>query len=245
MAVTVLRHQGRRAVVAAGSCPPRWAWSGRSRAGCPTVVEATATRDRPVDRTNERDANCAVSGAPALMPPPTGAGRMPRRANIRSAATTHACALSAVELDAKTAPGCAGPIVTTYPLLEVSDVVAREVIEKLIDDVDGSEAGETITFGLDGDSYEIDLNKKNAAALRKALGPFVAAARRSSEALNSPRRRAASAAKSKPVTREYDIVRLRQWAGTTACSCRHVDGSRTPRSSSTRPPAANRTTTAL
>jgi len=92
--------------------------------------------------------------------------------------------------------------------------VAREVIEKLIDDVDGSEAVETITFGLDGASYEIDLSKKNAAALRKALGPFVAAARRSSGTSTSPRRRAASPSKSKPATRGYDIVQLREWAGT-------------------------------
>ena len=41
--------------------------------------------------------------------------------------------------------------------------MAREVIEKLIDDLDGGEATETVTFGLDGASYEIDLSKKNAA----------------------------------------------------------------------------------
>jgi hypothetical protein len=35
------------------------------------------------------------------------------------------------------------------------------------DDIDGSEAEETIKFDLDGKTYEIDLNKKNAAALRK------------------------------------------------------------------------------
>ena len=56
--------------------------------------------------------------------------------------------------------------------------MAREVIEKLIDDLDGSEATETVTFGLDGTTYEIDLNKKNTAALRKAIEPYVKAARR-------------------------------------------------------------------
>ncbi len=55
---------------------------------------------------------------------------------------------------------------------------AQEVIEKLIDDLDGSEATETVTFGLDGTTYEIDLNKKNAAALREALEPYVKAARK-------------------------------------------------------------------
>ena len=96
----------------------------------------------------------------------------------------------------------------------MSVVVAREVIEKLVDDLDGSEAIETITFGLDGDSYEIDLSKKNAATLRKALGPYVSAARRSSRASASPRRRSASPAKGKPAPRGYDIVQLREWAGT-------------------------------
>ena len=92
--------------------------------------------------------------------------------------------------------------------------MAREVIEKLVDDLDGSEAIETIRFGLDGDSYEIDLSKKNAATLRKALGPYVSAARRSSRASASPRRRSASPAKGKPAPRGYDIVQLREWAGT-------------------------------
>ena len=56
--------------------------------------------------------------------------------------------------------------------------MAQEVIYKLIDDLDGSDAEETISFALDGSSYEIDLNSKNATALRKALDKYVAAARR-------------------------------------------------------------------
>ena len=40
----------------------------------------------------------------------------------------------------------------------------------LEDDIDGSDATETVAFGLDGTSYEIDLNDKNAAKLRDALG---------------------------------------------------------------------------
>ena len=56
--------------------------------------------------------------------------------------------------------------------------MAQEVIYKLTDDLDGSDAEETISFALDGSSYEIDLNSKNAGALRKALDKYVAAARR-------------------------------------------------------------------
>jgi nucleoid-associated protein Lsr2 len=58
--------------------------------------------------------------------------------------------------------------------------VARQVQVKLVDDVDGSVASETVTFGLDGRQYELDLSEANAARLRHALAPFVAAARRSS-----------------------------------------------------------------
>jgi hypothetical protein len=56
--------------------------------------------------------------------------------------------------------------------------VAQKVNIVLIDDIDGSDAVETVTFGLDGTSYEIDLNKKNAAALRNAVAPYVGNARK-------------------------------------------------------------------
>jgi hypothetical protein len=53
----------------------------------------------------------------------------------------------------------------------------REV--RLIDDLDGEAADETIEFGIDGKNYEIDLSKENASKLRDALASYVAAARRS------------------------------------------------------------------
>src|SRR4030095_16290944 len=51
--------------------------------------------------------------------------------------------------------------------------VAKETITKLIDDLDGGEAHETVKFGLDGHSYEIDLSTKNANKLRNALAPYL------------------------------------------------------------------------
>jgi len=57
--------------------------------------------------------------------------------------------------------------------------MAQEVFVSLIDDLDGSGADETIMFALDGAGYEIDLNAKNAAALRKTLDKYVANARKS------------------------------------------------------------------
>ena len=56
--------------------------------------------------------------------------------------------------------------------------MAQKVLTMLTDDLDGSDASETITFGLDGVTYEIDLNTKNSAKLRAALDPFVASGRR-------------------------------------------------------------------
>ncbi|MCO4700369.1 hypothetical protein LRR80_06477 [Streptomyces sp. RO-S4] len=56
--------------------------------------------------------------------------------------------------------------------------VAQKVVVTLFDDIDGSEAAETIAFGLDGKSYEIDLNEANARKLREALEPYVDAGRK-------------------------------------------------------------------
>jgi hypothetical protein len=52
----------------------------------------------------------------------------------------------------------------------------REV--RLIDDLNGSEAAETIDFSLDGRDYQVDLSEDNALKLRDSIAEFVAAARR-------------------------------------------------------------------
>jgi hypothetical protein len=51
--------------------------------------------------------------------------------------------------------------------------MAKETITKLVDDLDGGVAHETVTFGLDGHLYEIDLSTKNAKKLRSELATFV------------------------------------------------------------------------
>ncbi|WP_460802536.1 histone-like nucleoid-structuring protein Lsr2 [Microbacterium sp. GXF6406] len=64
--------------------------------------------------------------------------------------------------------------------------MARRIVHQLVDDIDGTVlevgAGESIRFSLENISYEIDLSTENAAALRSALEPYIAAARRSSNA---------------------------------------------------------------
>ncbi len=84
----------------------------------------------------------------------------------------------------------------------------REI--RLIDDLDGKAADETVEFGIDGKVYEIDLSESNAGKLRDALASYVAAARRA-----GGRRRAAAG--SAPANRRQSVDReqnqaIRDWA---------------------------------
>jgi hypothetical protein len=65
--------------------------------------------------------------------------------------------------------------------------VAHTVIVQLTDDFDGGQAAETISFALNGKSYEIDLNKENAERLREAFAPFVEKARNTSRGKSGSR----------------------------------------------------------
>ncbi|MFL4475984.1 Lsr2 family protein [Paeniglutamicibacter sp. MACA_103] len=59
--------------------------------------------------------------------------------------------------------------------------MARKVQIALIDDIDGSEASESIVFGIGGQHYEIDLNEENAEAFREAFKPYIKVARTSKQ----------------------------------------------------------------
>ncbi len=56
--------------------------------------------------------------------------------------------------------------------------MAQRVHVEMVDDLDGSEANQTVPFALDGVSFEIDLSEENASALRDELARYVGAARR-------------------------------------------------------------------
>ncbi|GAA5176301.1 Lsr2 family protein [Pseudonocardia eucalypti] len=64
--------------------------------------------------------------------------------------------------------------------------MAQQVLVSLVDDLDGQVAQETVEFGLDGKSYEIDLSSENAGRLRDTLAQFIAAARRPGNARRRP-----------------------------------------------------------
>ncbi len=81
--------------------------------------------------------------------------------------------------------------------------MAQKVSIVLVDDLDGTEATETVTFGLDGSNYEIDLNDANAAAMREALSGYVGHARKLSGAGRRGRKPAGGAASNTKAVREW------------------------------------------
>ena len=86
--------------------------------------------------------------------------------------------------------------------------MAQHVNVMLVDDIDGSEASETVSFGLDGRQYTIDLSTGHAAQLRDAVASFVAAARRGS----GGRRRSPAARAAAPGTDREQTAAIREWA---------------------------------
>ena len=70
--------------------------------------------------------------------------------------------------------------------------MAQKVQVLLVDDLDGGEADETVSFSLDGATYEIDLSSANSKKLRKSLQPFMEHARKAGAAARRRRTRGAS-----------------------------------------------------
>ncbi|RIQ14409.1 Lsr2 family protein [Jiangella rhizosphaerae] len=90
--------------------------------------------------------------------------------------------------------------------------MAQKVFVQLVDDLDGKPIaqgkGETVSFGLVGTSYEIDLNDKNAAKLRGALSTYTAAARKVSASASGAR--GSGRARRSP----EQLKAIREWAFT-------------------------------
>ncbi|KUP95539.1 histone-like nucleoid-structuring protein Lsr2 [Thermobifida cellulosilytica] len=84
--------------------------------------------------------------------------------------------------------------------------MAQKVQVLLVDDLDGGEADETVSFGIDGSTYEIDLSVDNAAKLRAALAPFVEAARK------APTKRNSSRSKQRSAPSRERSAEIRAWA---------------------------------
>ncbi|WP_277211326.1 histone-like nucleoid-structuring protein Lsr2 [Isoptericola croceus] len=78
----------------------------------------------------------------------------------------------------------------------------------LIDDIDGSDGDETVTFALDGVSYEIDLSTAHAAELRAALAQWIGHGRKTA-AKSAPR---SSGASRRGRTDREQLQKIREWA---------------------------------
>ena len=85
--------------------------------------------------------------------------------------------------------------------------MAQRVQVLLVDDIDNTDADETVTFALDGVSYEIDLNNANAAKLRDAIAPWVGHARRA-----GGRKSTGRSGSSNGGGRRKDVSAVREWA---------------------------------
>ncbi len=82
--------------------------------------------------------------------------------------------------------------------------MAQRVQVLLVDDIDGNEARETVSFGLDGVSYEIDLSEDNASELRNSLSTWIGHARRAGGRKITGRRPGSGPSR-------QDLNEIRQW----------------------------------
>lgn len=83
--------------------------------------------------------------------------------------------------------------------------MAQQVTIVLVDDLDGGSAAETVSFALDGVSYEIDLTDKNAAKLRDAFAQWTGHGRR----VGGRTARAGAGRRSR--NRGHDVGAVRDW----------------------------------
>ncbi|GIF78487.1 histone-like nucleoid-structuring protein Lsr2 [Asanoa siamensis] len=87
--------------------------------------------------------------------------------------------------------------------------MSKTTIVKLVDDLDGSVANETVVFALDGVSFEIDLSSENAERLRQALRPYAEAGTRVTATGQRHRRTVVSA---QGESRREETRAIRAWA---------------------------------
>ncbi|SDS16335.1 histone-like nucleoid-structuring protein Lsr2 [Paraoerskovia marina] len=85
--------------------------------------------------------------------------------------------------------------------------MAQKVQVILIDDIDSGNADETVTFALDGVSYEIDLSTEHAAELRDSFAQWIANGRKVGGRTAKQGRRS-----SRPAGRSSNATQVREWA---------------------------------
>ena len=89
--------------------------------------------------------------------------------------------------------------------------MAREIIENITDDIDGSADAHAVEFSYAGTDYTLDLGKKNRAALEKALKPYLQAATKVSKRV--PRGNTRGNTRRRSGSNGTDLAAVRAWAG--------------------------------
>lgn len=88
----------------------------------------------------------------------------------------------------------------------------EKVIVKTLDDLTGEEGASPVEFGLDGDTYEIDLTEENARRLRGVFSDYVRAGRKLSKGTTKATQVKASAPKAVPTMDREQMAAMREWA---------------------------------
>ena len=87
---------------------------------------------------------------------------------------------------------------------------------RLVDDLDGGHADESVDFAVDNKHYQMDLSEKNAARLREILAPFIAAARRPGGSTTTRTRGSTTA--TRPPGAGGETAAIREWAAANGFS---------------------------
>jgi len=82
----------------------------------------------------------------------------------------------------------------------------------LSDDLDGSEATQTINYMIDGQEYEIDLSEENVQRFHEALEPFVSKSRQVERQAAPARRGRGDGRRRSSAGGRDDIPQIRAWA---------------------------------
>jgi nucleoid-associated protein Lsr2 len=88
--------------------------------------------------------------------------------------------------------------------------MAQRVV--LTDDLDGSEATQTLSYTVDGQEYEIDLSDDNVQRFHEALEPYVSNSRQVERQAAPARRGSGNGRRRSGASGRDDIPQIRAWA---------------------------------
>lgn len=89
--------------------------------------------------------------------------------------------------------------------------MAQKTQVTLVDDLDGSDATQTVTFAFQGASYEIDLNDQHFSSIEESFAEWIGSARKTTASRGAASSRA-SATRSGGGTKRADLDDVRAWA---------------------------------